>query len=296
MEIPKCRTTDIFLRWSLKKFGNDTETSTKSMKKIKNLLKLAVSIYGVVCLFLYFFQEKFLFHPRKLTSDYVYQFDGEFEEINFDTEDGEIVNAVHFKVENPKGAVLFLHGNGGTNKSWGEGADLFTDNGYDVLHLDYRGYGKSTGTIMSEQMMVDDAQIAYDYLKERFEEEAIVLSGTSMGTGVASILAGQNAPSKLFLNSPYSSLKALILEKGFLVPPFIIKYGFASITNLEKVKCPIYIFHGSKDRLIPEQHAKDLADKFDNAKLTILEGFGHNVTMLQPPLFKSKVGELLGGE
>lgn len=264
------------------------------MKKLINLLKLVVCIYGLVCLFLYFFQEKFLFHPRKLVSDYVYQFDGEFEELNFDTEDGEILNAVHFKVDDPKGAVLFLHGNGGTNKSWGEGADLFTDNGYDVLHLDYRGYGKSSGTIISEEMLVEDAQIAFDYLKERFEEEAIFLSGTSMGTGIASILAGQNAPGKLFLNSPYSSLKTLIIEKGFLVPPSIIKYGFESITNLEKVKCPIYIFHGSNDRLIPVKHARDLSDKFDNAELVVLEGLGHNATMMLPPLFRSRMGEILG--
>ena len=262
------------------------------MKKLITLLKLALSIYALICLFLYFFQEKFLFHPRKIASDYIYQFDEEFEELNFDTNDGEIINAVHFKVDDPKGAVLFLHGNGGTNQGWGEGADLFTDNGYDVLYLDYRGYGKSTGTIKGEQMLVEDAQIAYDYLKQRFEEKAIILSGTSMGTGIASILAGKNEPSKLFLNSPYSSLRALIIEKGFLVPPFIIKYSFSSIFNLEKVKCPIYIFHGNRDRLIPLQHAKDLSNKFDNAELTVLEG-GHNVTMMQPPLFKSKMGELL---
>ncbi len=264
------------------------------MKKLLYYLKHFFAFYTVVCTLLYLFQESLFFHPRKIDAEFVYRFTHPFKELNFDTEDGEKLNAIHFKVDNPKGAVLFLHGNGGTVDSWGKRNAVLTDNGYDVLYLDYRGYGKSTGAILSEQMLVDDAQIAYDYLKQHYNEENIIISGTSMGTGMASILAGQNNPSKLLLNSPFSSLKALAMEKVFFVPPFLIKYEFESILNLEKVKCPIYIFHGSEDDLIPLKHAEDIVDKFPETELTILEGRGHNATFDKPPpLFISRMSEIL---
>ena len=94
--------------------------------------------------------------------------------------------------------MFFLHGNGGAIHDWGQGAELYTANDYDVFYLDYRGYGKSDGKIMSENQLIADAQIAYNYLKERYLEKGIIVSGTSMGTGIAVQIAAQNKPQKLF--------------------------------------------------------------------------------------------------
>ena len=62
---------------------------------------------------LYFLQERIIFFPSVLEQDYEYQFNHNFEELYLNTDDGATLNAIHFKVENPKGVILYFHGNAG---------------------------------------------------------------------------------------------------------------------------------------------------------------------------------------
>ncbi|MGB0929946.1 MAG: alpha/beta hydrolase, partial [Chitinophagales bacterium] len=137
-------------------------------------------------------------------------------------------------------------------------------------------YGKSDGKVSSEKQLVKDAQFAYDYLKEGYAENSIIVSGTSIGTGIAARIAAQNEPHKLLLNSPYFSLQSLIQEKVKIVPSFLIKYKLKTYQHLKQVKCPITVFHGDKDEVIPHQHSLQLQEKYPQIDLYILEGFGHN--------------------
>ncbi len=244
--------------------------------KIKLWLFTLIGLYLVVCVILYFLQEKLLFHPTKLQQDYRFHFDIPFEEINLTTKGNVLLNLLHFKSTNTRGAVLFLHGNGGAIHDWGQGAGLYVQNNYDVLYLDYREYGKSGGKIESEAQLVSDAQLAYDYLKKYFLDNQIIISGTSMGTGMATQIAAQNSPAKLLLNSPYFSLKSLIREKVKIIPNTIIKYKFDTATHLEKVKCPVFIFHGNVDTLIPIKHSHKLKEKYPEIELNTLNNSGHN--------------------
>jgi len=215
----------------------------------------------------------------KLNDDHSYRFEYPFKEIEIPTEDEDVrLSAVHFTVTDSiqKGIVLFLHGNGGTIQGWGNEAHWFVNNNYEVLFLEYREYGKSGGTIESEEQIVSDAQLAYDYVKKYFTEDQIVIAGTSMGTGVASQLAGNNHPSMLILNAPYFGLNVLVKEKVFLIPEFVIKYKFKTYEVLPKLNCPIEIFHGTNDKLIPIDHSERLAKFNTNINLTKCEGGGHN--------------------
>ena len=221
-------------------------------------------------------QEKLLFHPTKLPQNHRFHFDIPFEEVSLTAKDDVILNLLHFKSTDTKGVVLFLHGNGGTLNDWGHGAELYTQNNYDILYLDYRGYGKSGSSIKSERQLMDDAQLAYDYLKKHFPENQIIVSGTSMGTGMAAQLAANNSPAKLLLNSPYFSLKSLVKEKVKIVPNAIIKYEFDTAFCLGKVKCSVIIFHGDADTLIPIKHAQKLKAKYPEIELITLNNSGHN--------------------
>jgi pimeloyl-ACP methyl ester carboxylesterase len=73
---------------------------------------------------------------------------------------------------------------------------------------DYRGYGKSSGWIASEQMLHEDAAVAYEYLLERYPEDQIVICGRSIGSGIATYLAKTHRPRMLILEIPYFSLKS----------------------------------------------------------------------------------------
>lgn len=243
---------------------------------IKYGLIIIAWLYILICLSLFFIQEKLLFFPYQLPQNYQYQFDGLFEEINLKTKDRTTLHGVHFKVEKPKGVVLFLHGNGGTVNDWGQDASFYTNLGYDIFYLDYRGYGKSGGKIKNEKQLITDAQLVYDCLKELYNESEIIVSGTSIGTGIAVQLAANNQPKMLFLNAPYASLQQVIKEKMRIVPNFIIKYKLKSEVFISKINCPIVAFHGDKDEVIPNHHSEQLKAKFPKIQLTILKGFGHN--------------------
>lgn len=243
---------------------------------IKYGIITVAGIYILICLILFLIQENLLFFPYQLPQNHLYQFNDFFEEVNLKTKDGITLHGVHFKVEKPKGVVLFLHGNGGTINDWGQGAEFYTSLGYDIFYLDYRGYGKSGGKIKSETQLIDDAQLVYDYLKQHFSESEIIVSGTSIGTGMAIQLAANNQPKMLFLNAPYASLQQLIKEKMPIVPNFIIKYKLKSEQFISKINCSIIAFHGDNDEVIPHHHSEQLKAKYPKIQLTVLKGFGHN--------------------
>ena len=145
-------------------------------RKLKKAFVVLISLYLMVGSLLYFFQEKMLFLPTVLAQDYEYQFDFPFEELFFDTEENAVINAIHFKLERPKGVVLFFHGNAGDLSRWGTLAEYFVKMQYDVLVMDYRTYGKSIGKL-SEKALYHDVQYCYDHLKDRYNEDEITIYG-----------------------------------------------------------------------------------------------------------------------
>ncbi len=102
------------------------------------------------------FQERFIFFPEKLSSDYKFTFRQDFEEVSIKAGDGTALHGLIFTSVNSKGLIFYLHGNAGSVRTWGDVVKTYTDLGYDVFILDYRGYGKSGGSISSEQQLYDD--------------------------------------------------------------------------------------------------------------------------------------------
>ena len=145
-------------------------------RRLKRAFQILVVLYVMIGASLYVFQEKLLFRPTVLAQDYTFQFSQAFEEVNLKTDDGAIINAVYFKVAQPKGVILYFHGNAGDLSRWGLITEYFVEKDYDVFVMDYRTYGKSTGKL-SETVLYSDAQMCYDYLKARYSETDITLYG-----------------------------------------------------------------------------------------------------------------------
>ncbi len=217
----------------------------------------------------YFFQETALFHPNKIKEEYKFKFTEPFEEVFIPTPDNVNLHGIYFTVQNPIGAVIHYHGNGGTVKTCGQEASLFTSKNYNVLFIDYRGYGKSGGSIQSEEQLIKDGQTIYDFIKKSFDEKDITLVGLSMGTGIATQIAAANHPGNLILLAPFFGLQDLIREKAIVVPERAIRYKFQSHKYLPRVDCPISIVHGKDDVLIPIEHAYRLEDL--NPAVTLYE-------------------------
>jgi len=213
-------------------------------------LKLVLVFYVVICVLLFFFQEKLIFSPEKLDKDFKFSFVQKFEEINIQTKNKKLLNGVLFTADSSKGLVFYLHGNAGSVRSWGEVAKRYTDLYYDVFILDYRGDGKSEGSIKSEKQFFDDIQAAYNEMKKRYAEIKIVVLGYSIGTGPATKIASVNHPKLLMLQAPYYSLADMMKHAYPIIPTFLLKYKFETNEYIKDCKMPIVIFHGDEDEVI----------------------------------------------
>ncbi|RDK85381.1 alpha/beta hydrolase [Marinirhabdus gelatinilytica] len=211
-----------------------------------------VAIYIAISILLYYLQDYFLFKPEKLPKDFKFYYENQkVDEYNLKTKDGAIINGLHFKTENPRGIVLYLKGNSKSMKGWGKFAVDFTRHGYDVIMVDYRGFGKSIGKRTQENMK-KDLQYVYNKIRERVPERYIILYGRSLGSGFATKLASMNHPRKLILDAPYYSLlKVTSRYMAFMPLSILLKYPMPTYKWIKYVRCPIHIIHGTNDKLIP---------------------------------------------
>lgn len=246
-------------------------------KQIKNTLLVLVLLYILLCGLLYFVQEKLIFFPEKLNKNYRFDFEQKFEELNIKTKDGKVLNGLLFKAKNSKGLIFYLHGNGGSISSWGHVAKTYTDLNYDIFILDYRGYGKSDGEILSQNQLFEDNQNAYNEVKKKYSESKIIILGYSIGTGLASQLASINTPKLLILQAPYYNLTDMMKKRYWFIPTFILRYKFSTNEYLKKCKMPVVIFHGNQDKVIYYGSSIKLKKEFKKKDTLItLIGQGHN--------------------
>jgi alpha-beta hydrolase superfamily lysophospholipase len=238
---------------------------------------IVFAIYIVVSVLLYYLQDYLLFKPEKLDKDFQYFYDNQdVEEYNIETRDGALINGLHFKVKKPKGVVLYLKGNSKSMRGWGKFAVDFTRHDYDVIMIDYRGFGKSTGR-RTQKAIKNDLQLIYNKMREKVEEKYIILYGRSLGSGFATKLASTNQPRMLILDAPYYSLSKVTARYAPFMPmSIILKYPIPTYKWLKYVECPIHIIHGTNDKLIPFKSSVKLSKvKPLLTKLHSVIGGGH---------------------
>ncbi|MFN8252413.1 MAG: alpha/beta fold hydrolase [Ferruginibacter sp.] len=232
---------------------------------------------AVLSIIAYLVQERFIFKPEKLHPDFEYKYDAPFNELFFDVEPGVRINGLHFHCKNPLGLILYFHGNSRSIKGWAKYAKDFYRYNYDVVLVDYRGFGKSTGK-RNEKDMLNDMQFVYNELTKTYPQNHLIVYGRSLGSGFAAKLAADNAPRYLILDAPYFSFRKTI-ERFLPVLPvkYILRYHLRTDKWIKKVNCHTYIFHGTKDWLIPIRNSEKL-QALNPRKITLIRipGGGHN--------------------
>lgn len=258
-----------------------------------NLLLGFGVLYLGACMVFYFFQPLFFFRPERLAKTFTYQYPFPFTEVNFDMEDGGMVNALHFKVPNSKGVVFYIKGNSRSIKGWGKFAKDFVGKGFDFFILDYRGFGKSRGK-RTEEILYSDLQQVYKWLAEAYGEDKIVLYGRSLGSGLATRIASWNRPKLLILDSPYYSFLYHISRYAFMLPlKLLLRYQIRTDRYIKKVHCPIHILHGNRDRLIPYKQSEMLKALVpEKITLHTIPGGGHN-NLPSYPLYHDLLYDIL---
>lgn len=234
-----------------------------------------------------------IFFPEKLDRDYKFKFDQFYEEINVLSADSLRLNSLLFKSPNSNRLIFYLHGNGGSLRSWGDAAKIYMAIGYDVFMIDYRGYGKSEGKIEDQNQIFSDMQSAYNLMKIKYKEDSIVIIGYSIGSGIAAKLAADNNPKMLILQAPYYSFTDLMYYKYPFLPAFILKYKLETNKNILKCNMPVILYHGDQDEVIYYGSSLKLKDLFKSKDTLItLEGQAHN-GITDNEIYKESIKDIL---
>lgn len=244
--------------------------------------------------FFMLFYEKLLFQGETLETSYSFDFEFQFEELTLKPKAEVSLHGLLLKSDSPKGLILYFHGNRGNLTRWGKIANNLRQHGYDVLVMDYRGYGKSSGE-RSEHNLYEDAQFVYDYAEHELSYHNIVIHGRSLGTAIATHLATQRPASHLILETPMTSIREIIpfLEFLLIYKPWL-QYEFSSVDRIEDISCPISIFHGTDDAIVPYEMGLRLHQKIshiDKKIITINRGKHNNLDTFE--IYQQAIGRIL---
>ncbi len=239
---------------------------------IMKLIKILLVLYIICCVVLFFGQEKAIFKPHKLDEGKNF---GIGEEIEIEVEEGISLNCLLIKEKNSRGVLLYLHGNKGNLGRGIYQSRSMRNRGLDVMIVDYRGYGKSDGRPISGKQMNADISKVYKYLNDRYEEDNIYIVGYSLGSGMATYLAGTYDPAHIILVSPYTSLVDIKNQFLWMFPDFLMKYKFDNKKHLKQTDSKVTIVHGTSDNVIPYKHALELKKINPKIELKTSEGQSH---------------------
>ena len=238
---------------------------------------MLVVIYVTSAFVYFFYQNKIIFQPDKLDQSHSFQFSSLFEEHFISVGGGVELNALYFKTaQSSKGLILYFHGNADNLQRWGVYAEDLLPFGYDVLMIDYRGYGKSGGK-PNELDLYADAEIVLEWATKNFEFDRLIIYGRSLGTAVASKLAASKNPDWLILETPFDKMRSLVLPP---FKPFTFMFpghnSFSNITHLKSVTCPVLILHGTDDWVTPLSSAVRLKPVLKRGdEFIVIEGGDH---------------------
>ncbi|MEO6291848.1 MAG: alpha/beta fold hydrolase, partial [Burkholderiaceae bacterium] len=198
---------------------------------------------------------------------------------------GAKLSGLQLKLPNPKGVVFFLHGNSGNLDTWFINTEIYCQHNMDLVMIDYRGFGKSTGQIESEAQLRSDVRAAWDFIAPQYVGKKLVVYGRSLGSGLAAGLSaeltddaakGSAIVDMTVLVSPYSSMSTLTGQVYPYVPQVVLRYPLRTDQLLPKIKSPLLLIHGEQDTLIPPSHSLALKAIVKPARLLLVPGAAHN--------------------
>jgi uncharacterized protein len=272
--------------------GNNTVYALFSL----GLLAAVGAAYTAAIGWLWLRQERLLFEPTTLPPDWQLATEPDVHELWIDVP-GARLSTAHLRLPDPRGVVFFLHGNSGNLTDCVADLDAFREVNFDVVMFDYRGYGKSTGCIESEQQLRADVRAVWAVFEKQYEGKRVVISGQSLGTGLAAGLAAEmcavgREPDLTLLVSPYSSMRALADELYPWVPRQVLRYPLHTVEHAPHLRGRLMLVHGDKDQLIGIHHSEALCTAVPHAQLLRVEGAGHNDVHKFPSFRKALAGAL----
>lgn len=246
-------------------------------------LQILLLVYLGLIVLVYFKQSSLVFVPETDRAFHASPADIglAFAPLKLVTADGETLDGwyVPAAMNRPtRGLAMFFHGNAGNIAHRLDYLRMFRELGLATLIIDYRGYGRSSGT-PSEQGTYLDAEAAWRHATQvlKFPAERIVVFGESLGGGVATHLAAKDHPAALVLASTFTSVPDMGADLYPLLPIRLLAHiHYDNIARVARINCPLLVIHSRNDDIIPFAHGQRLFEAARTSKQFLeIEG-GHN--------------------
>ncbi len=260
----------------------------KSRKKKALLLYLSVILTTfILCVaVIYFLQSAMFFYPYHDAEAYEsLQKMEDFQEITIPHNSGTLHGWLHRDPQTGSAPLVILYGGNGQNSSayfrLFENTGVFHRfQGYDVLFVDYPGYGLSSGK-PTEKTLFSAALAVYDFSRTIDDTNGkVIILGYSIGTGVATYVASQRSIDGLILLAPYDRGLSLYNDVcNIFHGPLegLARFKFDSATYARQISVPPLVIASRDDEVIPYTHAVALGQHFPSLKeLMILDGIPHD--------------------
>jgi fermentation-respiration switch protein FrsA (DUF1100 family) len=244
---------------------------------------LFVTWLGIIVVF-WLLERRLVFQPTPAAEEWLPAADPRSQDVTLTSSDGNTLAARWIPPESPeRGAVLVCNGNGGNLTHRGRlAAELRQALGAGVLLFDYPGYGKSSGTT-TEEGCYAAGEAAYRWLTEeqKVPPGRVILCGQSLGGGTAVELATRHDHRALLLIYTFTSLPAAAkFHYPFLPTHALMRTRFDNLAKIGRCNGPVFIIHGTDDRVVPYGHAEQLYAAANEPKqLLRIEGFGHSALL-----------------
>lgn len=261
--------------------------------KTITLVYLVIFLYIVGGLLLYKYQRMVILRPETLPLTYQFDFPVPFREYNIPVNDTDRLNLVWLRADSAKGIVLYFHGNTGDILNAYPHASPFLSNHYDVLLMDYPGFGKSRGS-QSEKALYRDAVVSYQLARTRFGSDSIIVYGKSLGGAMAAYIAAHERCQALMLECPFYSFDQLARRYAPIYPAgWMLRYHFPVADFVKHTTAPVYIFHGKRDKTIPYRFSRRLKPLLKAGDRYITFPDGHHNDLSSQPGYRELVDSVL---
>lgn len=179
-------------------------------------------------------------------------------------------------VPNPRAryTLLFSHGNAEDLGHIQPLIERLHAVGFGVLAYDYRGYGRSTGSLPTEKRAIEDAEAVYRHATETLgiTPDRLIVHGRSLGGGPSLEVATRHPVAGVILESTFVSTYRVVTRIPLL--PFD---RFPNLARVRALDVPVLVIHGQRDRVIGISHGRALFRAAPEPKRALwLEGAGHN--------------------
>lgn len=229
-------------------------------------------------LLVFIFQSRLIYFPDKAIYYTPETLGLPYEDVKLLTADRITLHGWWVPHPQPRANLLFLHGNGGNISHRLQKIRLFHDLGLSILIIDYRGYGRSEGSL-NESGTYLDAETAWNFLtrNKRLAPENILIYGESLGGAIAAQLASQRDVGALIVESSFTSLRDMgKYHYPFLPIEAIIRIHYPTLDYLRKVTCPVLVIHSPADDIVPYQMGQRLFEAANSPKSFLKITGNHN--------------------